>query len=140
MPKIIRQIFLFGWPVLLILGLVFFYTQTEGGRNQAGARLYQKHCANCHMDDGTGLKKLIPALTDSKLIERGGQELACLIIQGVPPKPLASYPAGMPAFGQLNPAELRALLKFLDQSWGQGNANLSFAIVEAAVDSCQHTP
>ena len=56
------RILYFGWPVLVV-GLAFFlYQQSGGSTNSAGQRLYTTHCANCHMDNGQGLRQLIPPL------------------------------------------------------------------------------
>lgn len=47
-----------------------------------GERLYIAHCGNCHMEDGTGLAKLIPPLANSDYLKLNQDLIPCIIRHG----------------------------------------------------------
>jgi hypothetical protein len=51
---------------------------------QQGQVIYEYHCGNCHMADGSGLAKLIPPLDTAGLTLHNPGNLICLIRQGLP--------------------------------------------------------
>src|SRR5687768_14899730 len=57
-------------------------TQCFTNRESEGQQLYVQQCANCHMDDGSGLRGLIPPLAGSDYLVRHREQLACLIRHG----------------------------------------------------------
>ncbi|MEO1448079.1 MAG: cytochrome c [Bacteroidota bacterium] len=136
MPRIFRQIILYGWPVLLMAGLGLYF-MTSDKSDSAGARLYVKHCAGCHMDEGQGLRKLIPTLAQSASVMGDGAELACLIRKGVTPENSRHYPAGMPGNAQLSAAEIRTLINYMRNSWGNSAPAVDFEEIQTSLDNCK---
>jgi len=65
-----------------------------------GEVLYKYHCENCHMEDGSGLGKLIPPLDSSRLTLSDPVKLVCLIRNGLPVNKLTGQQ--MPANLKLN--------------------------------------
>jgi mono/diheme cytochrome c family protein len=47
-----------------------------------GKILYVRYCANCHMEDGGGLKGLIPPLAKSDYLAAHRAELPCILLRG----------------------------------------------------------
>lgn len=47
-----------------------------------GERLYEFHCQNCHMADGSGLEKVIPSIKSSLYFTEKIDSLPCLIRHG----------------------------------------------------------
>jgi mono/diheme cytochrome c family protein len=47
-----------------------------------GKILYVRYCANCHMEDGSGLKGLIPPLLKSDYLLAHRAELPCILLRG----------------------------------------------------------
>ncbi len=66
-----------------------------------GQRLYQRHCAACHLEDRSGTPPTFPALTD---LELSREQFAALVRQGV---------GRMPAFPNLNDGAVRALARYV---------------------------
>jgi len=68
---------------LFFLSVLSFLSIGCGGNTYSqGERLYSAHCANCHMDDGTGLAKLIPPLKKSDYLKLNQDLIACIIRHG----------------------------------------------------------
>lgn len=61
-----RPIFLFFF---LLLGL---FACEQPNAYGDGAMLYEKHCANCHGDQGEGLEELIPPLAQADALMQAG--------------------------------------------------------------------
>ncbi len=76
-----------------------------------GEALYKYHCAGCHMDDGSGLARLIPSLDSAMLRYTIASDLICLIRQGLPVDSLTGQK--MPPNTMLNGVELANLINFL---------------------------
>jgi mono/diheme cytochrome c family protein len=86
-----------------------------------GKILYEKHCANCHQKDGSGLGKLIPPIKGSdyflsdkartaKIIKYG--QNGPITVNGV------GYDEVMPANPKLTDLEIAQLMTYLYNIWG----------------------
>lgn len=129
----------FSWPILLILalfGLRALFDQAGGG---AGRVLYEKHCANCHMEAGQGLRGLFPPLAGADYVAAHGADMACLIRYGRR-EPLVvngiTYTQVMPGNEALAPSEITALISYIKTAWDEQGQPVTFAEVQAALDSC----
>jgi mono/diheme cytochrome c family protein len=88
-----------------------------------GARLYEKHCADCHGEQGEGTPGSAPALAGNRSVTMGnGHNLIQVLRHGgfTPATTGNPRPYGMPPFGVLlDDAELAAVATYVRQSWGQ---------------------
>jgi mono/diheme cytochrome c family protein len=89
---------------------------------QHGARLYDKHCAECHGDQGEGKAGMYPALRGNRTVTmQNTANLISVIRQGGfgPVTEKNPRPYGMPPFGHvLSHREMANVITFLRQSWG----------------------
>lgn len=96
--------------------------QAEKQVMQHGARLYDKHCAECHGDRGEGREEVYPALHGNRSVTMNDTtNLVNVIRQGGfgPVTAQNPRPYGMPPFGHvLSHRELADLITFVRQSWG----------------------
>jgi mono/diheme cytochrome c family protein len=87
-----------------------------------GARLYDKHCAECHGDQGEGKAGVYPALRGNRTVTMDNTaNLISVIRQGGfgPVTEKNPRPYGMPPFGHvLSHREMADIITFLRQSWG----------------------
>lgn len=94
----------------------------EGGQMDAGARLYEEHCAVCHGARGEGLPGEIPALAGARAVtmpEPANVVRAVLWGGFLPATAGNPRPFGMPPFGhQLSEEEIAAVVTYLRRSWG----------------------
>ncbi len=100
-----------------------------------GDRLYTKHCADCHGEDGRGEAGKYPSLQASSAITGPDPINAIkLTLFGAvaPATPLNPQPWTMPPFAQtLSAAEVAALVSTLRARWGQDARPVSAADVDA---------
>jgi mono/diheme cytochrome c family protein len=68
----------------LFLTAVFALSNCDSDNNtyKQGKILYGRYCANCHMEDGSGLKGLIPPLVKSDYLSAHRAELPCILLRG----------------------------------------------------------
>ena len=130
----------FGWPILvlaLVWGVRSFGPGSESG---AGKNLYLAHCSNCHMDDGKGLVKLIPPLADADFVFDKGDELACIIRNGMTgPVEVngVTFNTDMPANDRLRDVEIAAIINYIRTAWGNDATAIPFSEIESQLKSCK---
>jgi mono/diheme cytochrome c family protein len=94
-----------------------------------GARLYDKHCAQCHGDQGEGVPGAYPALAGSRAVTMtSAANLVHVVLEGGFPPATAGNPRpyGMPPFATvLSNEDVAALLTHLRGSWGNRAAPVS---------------
>lgn len=96
---------------------------------ELGARLYGKHCADCHGEQGQGVPGIYPALAGNRSVAMAdGSNLLRVLLQGAFAPATAGHPRpfGMPPFGgELDQRELAALASYLRNSWGHAAGEIS---------------
>ena len=128
-----------GWP-LALMGAIFLVWSLTGNEYRAGARLYEIHCGNCHMEAGQGLGALIPPLAGADYVQNHGADMACLIVNGIAvPMEVNGqiYTQPMPGNATLTPRDIAAILNFIRNAWGNETEQvLRPQDVQAALESC----
>lgn len=102
-------------------------------RRNEGAQLYASHCANCHGEQGQGLKRLIPPVAASDYVAQHREGLPCLIRKGMRGAVVVNgveYNQVMPGHDDLTDSQIANLLNFVQQNWG--NKNQPYTIREAS--------
>jgi mono/diheme cytochrome c family protein len=96
---------------------------------ELGASLYDKHCADCHGEQGQGAPGIYPALAGNRSVTMSdANNLLRVVLQGGFAPATAGHPRpfGMPPFGgELSERELAALASFLRNSWGHAAGEIS---------------
>jgi mono/diheme cytochrome c family protein len=94
-----------------------------------GARLYGTHCAECHGDQGEGVRGIYPALAGSRTVSmQTPANLVHVVLEGGFPPATAGNPRpfGMPPFATvLSDDEVAQVLTFVRTSWGNQAAPVS---------------
>ena len=108
----------------------FFITPQEKARRaqqreqllSSGAKLYEKHCAECHKADGTGKFPAYPPLAGNRSLQAqiAINPVRIVLNGGYPPSTGGNpRPYGMPPFGHvLNDEEVAAVVSYTRTSWG----------------------
>ena len=97
--------------------------------DSVGGKLYTRHCAQCHGDQGEGVSGVYPALAGSRAVTmRPAANLVHMVLEGGFPPSTAGNPRpyGMPPFGTvLSDDEVAQLLSYVRGSWGNQGAPVS---------------
>lgn len=125
-------------PAIVGLVIVFILLYTTRGSDQ-GAELYATHCQSCHMENGEGLRGVIPPLAQVDYLQINRELLACLIRYGAD-SPMAvngtTYQQPMPANEQLTDTDIANVLNFVLKSWGNKEQPLSLQEVQGQLERC----
>jgi len=129
-----------AWSVFL-LGIVFVggLSSCETGGYRQGAALYAQHCANCHMQDGTGLGGNIPPLAGSDYLSANPARVACVIQYGLSDTISVNgkiYKFPMAAVSGLNNLEIANIINYISNSWGNSLGYTSLERVDQALEAC----
>ena len=87
-----------------------------------GARLYEKHCVQCHGDKGQGIPDAYPALAGNRAVNlQSTANLVQVVLHGgFPPATTGNpRPFGMPPYATtLSDADIAAVISHIRASWG----------------------
>ncbi len=126
----------FGRSFSFLMALIILYTMgCQPNRYSQGEVLYKYHCENCHMEDGSGLAKLIPPLDSSRLTLSDPVKLVCLIRNGLPANKLTGQK--MPANLKINEVEMTNLVNFLGSKYGSNPQTVIVPEVKKMLAGCQ---
>jgi mono/diheme cytochrome c family protein len=84
-----------------------------------GKRIFEAQCANCHMDDGSGLVEVIHDISNSDLFDSDNPKpLLKLLLEGGPDDRADGLQ--MPAYAKtLNRVELCNTINYLNNKWDE---------------------
>lgn len=102
----------------------------------AGSRLYIKYCQNCHMENGEGLGQLIPPLMGADYLLNDVAAAGRTIKYGLrgPIKVNEiDYNQPMPANPDLTSLEIKELLVYISNAWGNKSKTVTLEEVESAL-------
>ena len=100
------------------IGIILFLTSCADNPYAKGKLVYDKMCASCHMEDGSGLVGNIPSLNKAPIFG-DIQKVVCIIRNG---KAVDSTKAlAMPQFDLLSDLELANLINYLGHTYGNDN-------------------
>lgn len=102
----------------------------------AGSRLYIRYCQNCHMENGEGLGQLIPPLKDSDYLLNDIAAAGRTIKYGLTGPIKVSgidYNQPMPANPNLTSLEIKELLVYISNAWGNKSKIVTLEEVEVAL-------
>jgi glucose/arabinose dehydrogenase/cytochrome c5 len=87
----------------------------------AGAERYKTTCAVCHMQDGSGVPRMQPALDTSTVVKGDPATLIRLLLEGAAkalPADRVHYSNQMPLFATLKDAEIAEVVSYVRQRFG----------------------
>jgi mono/diheme cytochrome c family protein len=81
-----KQTLLKYLPTLFFIGLVavFIYNLLEHGRiEHPGFTVYKNQCAQCHSEDGNGIRELVPPINDADFLNTYFDSIPCWLTNGL---------------------------------------------------------
>ena len=103
-----------------------------------GRILYQAKCSNCHMENGAGLKKLIPPLAQSDYL-KDLQKTICGIKHGIRGEIRVNqvlYNQPMPANEEFTDLEIAEVVTYIANSWDNQKGLIRINQVTRALKEC----
>lgn len=101
--------------------------------------MYLQQCAQCHMDDGSGLAGLIPPLANADYLRLYPEKLPCIISKGIS-GPIEvngkTYNQPMMANTNLKVVEIANILNYIQNEWGDKKVFYSPALIQELLNSC----
>lgn len=125
-----------------LLFLVAFLTTSlscEENTYSQGKRLYTAHCANCHMEDGTGLAKLIPPLVKSDYLKVNQDLVPCIIRYGQS----GEISVNGIVFDQVMPGakyteiQINNMINYINTAWGNDIATVTISKTKERLLNCE---
>jgi hypothetical protein len=95
----------------------FFLTSCNEVKYTQGQRIFNATCANCHMEDGSGLKNAIPSIQKSDYILGEKYRIVSLIVKGINADSLGTAEKYMPSHPKIKDVELVNLLNYLQEKF-----------------------
>ncbi|MCB9040325.1 MAG: cytochrome c [Lewinellaceae bacterium] len=121
--------------------MALFLFNCERKPHRQGEILYQNFCANCHMDDGSGLAGNIPPLAQSDYVAQNQGRLACIIRYGMEGEVVVNgkmYLNPMAGIPQLSEFEIANIINFINQAWGNDYGYLPLKAVREGLEGCEN--
>lgn len=109
--------------------------------SQTGESLYQANCASCHMEDGSGLRQLMPPLKGSDYLAEHQEELACIIRNGMEGPIKVNgiiFNNIMPGNKRLREADITNIINYINTSFGNNLPKQEFEKVSATLKNCNY--
>ena len=103
-----------------------------------GERLYNRYCANCHMEDGTGLLSLYPAL-NSPEFKRFKDQFACIVKNGLKDTltiDQKEFIFPMPANPELNNVTIANIYNYIVYKWHSDLPITNAIKVQSELENC----
>ena len=126
------------WSISPIAAVILLAGACKNPYTQ-GHQLYRVYCANCHMEDGTGLGFNIPPLAGSDYLKISRSEVPCLIrygSRGGREMNGTTFLEPMPSFSNLNEVEISNLMNYINTAWENRFPETSPAEVARYLQAC----
>ncbi len=124
--------------LLLLVSCFFILSSCDQETYMQGKRLYEAHCENCHMEDGNGLAKLIPPLTNSDYLKNNQNKIACILRNGQTGKVTVNnvmYDQEMPG-KKYTEVQITNIINYINHAWGNDYGVISLEETTIALRNC----
>lgn len=104
-----------------------------------GELLYNANCANCHMEDGSGLGKNIPPLAGADYLTNNRTQLGCIIRYGIQDTIVVNgvtYNQAMAGI-KLEDVEIANILNYVFHAWGNELPDMTIKELEVQLQACE---
>lgn len=124
--------------ILLLVGALLWACENRRSYRQ-GESLYKTHCASCHIDDGLGLRGVIPPLAGSDYLARDPTRTACIIRNGLQGEIIVNgitYKEPMAAIPQLSDFQIANIINYINSAWGNELGYVSVPEIRKRLEEC----
>jgi mono/diheme cytochrome c family protein len=130
-----------GAPPLtfLLFTLTFLLPACSPTPYRQGESLYVTHCASCHIDDGLGLRGVIPPLAGADYVARDPAAIACIIRNGLEGEIVVNgttYNEPMEGLPQLSDFQIANIINYINTAWGNDFGFVTLPEVRRRLEDC----
>jgi len=107
---------------------------------QEGNRLYKVYCENCHMQDGKGLRGLIPPLSSSDFLLKYKEQIPCIIKNGINGEIIVNdttYNTEMTGSPELSAVQINNIINYINHAWNNELKESNIKDVEKSLENCR---
>ncbi|RDV15002.1 cytochrome c [Pontibacter diazotrophicus] len=127
--------------IAVVTGILALTTLTQcfTEKQNEGQRLYEANCQSCHMEDGSGLRNLIPPIASADYLQKHREELPCLIRHGLEGPILVNgqeYDRPMSGLETMRTDKITNLLNYIQTNFGNNNERYTLQEVDQLLESC----
>lgn len=118
--------------------LILLFQNCKNKTFSQGERLYLAHCANCHMEDGKGLAKLIPPLANSDYLRENQALIPCILRHGQEGKILVNgvwYDQKM-AGEKYSEVQINNIINYINSAWGNNLEPVTIVETKKRLSEC----
>ena len=131
-----------SWITLVFVAFYFAFSNLscQSEPFKQGKILYFNFCANCHMDDGSGLESLYPPLANSDYLKDDPLKMVCIIRHGMEGEISVNgktYNQAMEGIPQLSEFEIANIINYINQAWGNDLGFVKLGDVRARLEACE---
>ncbi len=123
-----------------LAALIFFCTYScKEETFYQGHSIYDSICANCHMEDGSGLKGIIPPLANSDYLKNNQLEVACIIRYGMEGDVVVNgktYNQPMAGITYVTDTEIANIINYINNAWGNDYGMVDFKNLRIKLKEC----
>ncbi len=122
-----------------IFVVLFFLIACQIKPYQEGERLYTAYCSNCHMEDGWGLKGLIPPLANADYLSNYKSQIPCIIRYGIKGEIIVNgktYNTEMAGIQGLTDVQINNIINYINHAWGNQVEQSNIKDVRRYLDAC----
>jgi len=123
----------------LVLTILAVFNSCDYQQYPQGKNLYAYFCENCHMEDGKGLKQLIPPLAGADWVRDNQNMLACVMKHGMEGEIVVNgqkYNQPMAAIEDLGPVQIANIINYINSAWGNDYGFYSVEQVKKDLKKC----
>ena len=130
---------IFILPIVAIL--IFAQCSNDDTVYKQGKILYTRLCANCHQENGEGLKGLVPPLAKSDYLSAHRSELSCVIKVGLKGNIVVNGVTygtqEMLGNKEITEFEIANVMNFISTSWGNSEKLWTVDEVRTGLKNCE---
>ncbi len=119
--------------------MIISFSNCEYEAFSQGKALYESQCANCHNENGQGLRNLIPPLAGADYLETHKEEIACIIRYGIEGEMIVngeSYNSQMVGIPILTDVQINNIINYINQAWGNNYGLSNVKMVKEQLENC----
>lgn len=119
--------------------LLVFLIACKTNPYQEGNRLYKVYCENCHMQDGKGLRGIIPPLANSDYLKNHKEQIPCIIKNGIKGEIIVNdttYNTEMKGIPELSDVQINNIINYISHEWNKGLKESNINDVRKALQNC----